>query len=212
MVAKDHILASINSRKFPTLAKEIDEFKANPQNNLSELVNIAVKKELDARRPKIESYVFDDDDGQKQKELETLKFPPIDDPEALRQSEFWKRFYTELTPTEQGRAIRRCYISHDILKEIHFRRAHLLNDSLIITEEEEQRMKAQDKHHDQYHSQEIEDARKGLGLDGTITVCEKYKDVCHRCLSLYEPSVRERDYKAQEAARLKAEFEDPRIR
>src|SRR5829696_3672807 len=98
MVAKDHILASINSRKFPTLAKEIDEFKTNPQNNLSELVNIAVKKELDARRPKIESYVFAaDDDGQKQKELETLKFPPIDDPEALRQSQFWKRFYTELT-------------------------------------------------------------------------------------------------------------------
>jgi len=211
MVAKDHILASINSRKFPTLAKEIDEFKTNPQNNLSELVNIAVKKELDARRPKIESYVFAaDDDGQKQKELETLKFPPIDDPEALRQSQFWKRFYTELTPTEQGRAFKRCFISHDIIKEMLHRVS--LHDSLLMTEEEEQRMKAQDKHHDQYHSQEIEDARKGLGLDGTITVCEKYKDVCYRCLRIYEPSVRERDYKASEAARLKAEFEDPRIR
>jgi hypothetical protein len=206
MVARDHILASINSRKFPNLAGEIKEFKANPQNNFSELVNTAIKKELDFRRPKIENYVVagpDDDDGlTHQTELNTLKFPPIDDPEALRDREFQKRFFSELTPKEQGRAIKRCYISHEIIQQMMNTRGSHLDESLIVTEEEEERIKAQDLHHSEYHLSEIAEVMKKTSeLDGMITVTEKYKDVCYRCEEIYKPYVQRRDYEREQSLR-----------
>jgi hypothetical protein len=81
--------------------------------------------------------------------------------------------------------------------------AHGLDESLIVTEEEERRIKAQDLHHRKYHSSEIEEAmKKTAELDAMITVTEKYKDVCYRCEEIYNPYVQRQRFEREQRAKL----------
>jgi hypothetical protein len=127
MVAKHSIIASINSRKFPNLAYEIEEFKANPQNNFSEFVNTAIKKELDFRRPKIESYIFDD--GKQQTQLD-VDMPSIWDLDKWFDKECQEKL-KKLNEKELFKLQHTVYIVLDVIKDhIHRRGFGRYDDTL----------------------------------------------------------------------------------
>jgi hypothetical protein len=204
---------SIHRTKHPKAFDAIRYYKEKKA-VISDKYNEGLEKlyEEDRKGEKLESFpIFDDDH---QSELHTFKFPPMDDPEAFRDPEFHKRFRNELTPKEQGRAIRRCYINFEIVK--HMERAVLEANEIpyttkvrIETEEEEKRRKSMEEHHRKYHLDEINTFQRKSNpnwLELQINVCAKYKDICPDCEELYTILEREKQYKESQEAKLKAEW------